>query len=85
MRYILIEHNWFVDSKGFKVHESNAKTFEEAQNESYSIIGKRSHGFRHVAVKILEIEESERLKYPSPRRVTFWDWLFGEKAIFENH
>lgn len=72
-RFIAVIHGWFVDSKGFDVHELNATDEESAYNEAVLLKHKRESTFCSCACTVVEIADNERLS----RKLTLRERLTG--------
>lgn len=73
-RYIAVIHGWFVDSKGFDVHELSATDKESAYNEAVLLKHKRESAFCSCACTVVEIADHERLS----RELTLIERLTGK-------
>lgn len=62
MRYIIVLHAWHVDSKGFKIIESNATTRKDAEIQAKVLYADNNRDFNTCAYKIIEISKTERLR-----------------------
>lgn len=73
-RFIAVIHSWHVDSKGFQVHELDAKDRKSAECGG-ALLAIRSQGAcRNADFHILEIADREFLM---PRRLTWRERLTG--------
>ena len=76
MRYVFITHSWFMQSKGWHVKESKAKTYNEAENEAKIMMVDSKEGLLHIDYMIIEIGENERLN--KKNKLTFKERLTGK-------
>ncbi|ELJ5832211.1 hypothetical protein [Enterobacter kobei] len=72
-RFIAVIHGWFVDSKGFDVHELSATDKESAYGEAVLLKHKRESTFDKCACIVVEIADHERLL----RKLTLRERLTG--------
>lgn len=72
MKYLIILHMWFVDSKGFELYESDAQTFKQAEEEAKALSYDRGATFNKCAYKIIQLTNKERL-----RKLTWKERILG--------
>lgn len=58
-RYVAVIHTWFMESKGFELHELEAKDFNSAELEARRLTEKGQDAFNSRAFKLIEIAETE--------------------------
>lgn len=73
-RFIAVIHGWHVESKGFDVHELEARDLIAAQKEACWIKQQRDATFDRCAFQVVEICDRERL----PRRLTWRERFTGK-------
>ena len=73
MRYMIVAHNFWMGSKGWKIWHSKAKTEREAYEEAMVFKAEREGTFSHWACEVIEIANHERL-----RRLSFRERLTGK-------
>mgnify|MGYP007059417294 CR=1 FL=1 len=62
MKYIMIQHSWFVNSKGFDVEEIEAESKKHAHQIAKAKTFDKDSSFNKCRYTLLELEEEEVLK-----------------------
>ncbi len=75
MKFIAVFHGWFVDDKGFEVKELEANDLEDAYKQAIVLKHKRETTFKHIAFKVIPIEDSEIFM---PRKLTWKERITGK-------
>jgi hypothetical protein len=75
MRYLMVTHKWFVDSKGFSVQELNADNLEHAKLKAAKHQIEIDSIFSHARCDVIEIGDNEHL---APKKLTMWERLSGQ-------
>jgi len=58
-RYLVVVHNWFMDSKGWDVHKIEALNKEEAYKEGLLIKDAKESTFNKRAVKVIALDKED--------------------------
>lgn len=61
MRYIVVFHTWFVDTKWFDVIEFDTQDKKEVEKECKALKYDKEDTFHNVAFEIIEIDDRETL------------------------
>ena len=64
MKFIIVGHEWFMESKGFFIEEIEAKDIESAWNIAHVMRSKKHCQFNSCAVQVIPIHETETMKAP---------------------
>lgn len=78
-KFILVVHEWWIDSLGFKVTPLDCKTKEDAFVEGLMVQHKilSDRRFRKVDFTIIELESGLVVARSIRRRLTLWERLTG--------
>ena len=76
-RFIAVQHSWFVHSRGFKVHNLEATTREEADKEVGLIFHNSQEDFKNTAIKLIELKVGEQLPKRLNVKLTLWERITG--------
>jgi len=55
--FIIVIHEWFMESKGFQINKMQFENKEQALNFAYSERGRRIKQFNYCAVEIIEVKK----------------------------
>jgi len=75
MKFLMITHNWFVDSKGFEVEQIEAKDEKDAKDQMDLITFRKQGGLRHAASKLIILENEDVF---ANRELTWTERLTGK-------
>jgi hypothetical protein len=78
-RYLIVVHKWFVNSRGFDVHQFDVDGLEAAQDKAYILERQESNDFQSAAAKVIELREGELL--PKRTKLTWWERLTGYAVL----
>ena len=78
MRFLVVTHEWFVDSKGFDVQEVEADSLAQAITEGIVIQYRKAGAMNHCAFKVVAVEDHERL---ASRKLTWAERLTGKLEV----
>lgn len=74
-KFILVYHNWFVDSKSFSVELLKAESRDIAQMQLDANTHRKNVTFNHCAGLLLELDMQEQLT--QSRKLTIKERIFG--------
>jgi hypothetical protein len=77
MKYIIVIHSWFVDSKGWEVKEITASDLKEAKKIAKEMAWDKNSAFNRTDFKVIpvdiQIEESPRMIECGVCGIYVWD------------
>lgn len=71
MRFLVVRHNWFMDSDGWNLHEIEADTFADAEEKAFMIQAMHDSRFSKCGTYVLG-------EYMRPRKLTWMERLTGK-------
>lgn len=78
MRFLVVTHEWFVDSRGFKVEEIEASDEKQAQERTDLLTYRAQDSHKRAASKLIILEDTESF---INRKLTWTERLTGKLEV----
>lgn len=75
-KFVIVQHNWFMDSMGFSTRVIEAESLSVAQAVAEADAFRTQSTFRKTACKVIPLEDGQTVA--RSRKLSLWERITGE-------